>query len=149
MNNLNTLTSIARRILDENLDASLTGSLMLKLRGIDLDREPGDIDILIRDYAPNITFPIDMIVEQIGQASNGEGAKYKYEDIIIDVISGGEEPDLIDGLRLGTVEELLNNKYSYSLQDNENAKKHHDDLVRLGFNFPDIDNEENSLFKNN
>ena len=141
MNNVETIVSIARRILDENLDASLTGSLMLKLRGI-------DIDILIRDYAPNITFPIDMIVELIGQASNGEGAKYKYENIIIDVISGGEEPDLIDGLRLGTVEELLNNKYSYSLQDNESAKKHHDDLVRLGFNFPDIDNEENSLFKN-
>ena len=45
------LLSIAKQILDENPSASLTGTLMLKLRGIDLGREPHDIDILICDYA--------------------------------------------------------------------------------------------------
>lgn len=136
MDNVQTLTTVAKMILDENPNASLTGTLMLKLRGIDLGREPGDIDILIRDYAPNITFPYNMSVEMIGEGSGGNSAKYKYNEIIIDVISGGEEPELINGMMLGTVTELIKNKHKYCEQENKESEKHYSDLVKLGFYFP-------------
>lgn len=135
MDNVQTLTTVAKMILDENPNASLTGTLMLKLRGIDLGRQPADIDILICDYALNITFPPNMDVELIGVGS-GDSAKYKYNEIIIDVLSDGEEPELVDGIRMGTVQCLMNNKYKYSLQENEHSKKHHEDLIKLGFEFP-------------
>ncbi len=131
------LLSIAKQILDENPNASLTGTLMLKLRGIDLGREPHDIDILICDNAPCIKFPNTFeVVKQIGAASDGSGAKYKYCDYVIDVLSCGEEPELVDGFRLGTIEGLINKKYIYSQQSNEESKKHHEDLDKMGCIFP-------------
>ena len=110
---------------------------MLKLRGIDLGREPHDIDILICDYAFNLVVPKNMIFEDLGIASDGCGQKYKYDDVIIDVISNGEEPELVNGIRLGTVEKLMQQKYHYSLQNNDQSKKHHEDLVKMGFVFPE------------
>lgn len=133
------LTSIAKKILDVNPNASLTGTLMLKLRGIDLGREPSDIDILICDYSPNITFPKYMEVESIKNASDGSDSRFKYIEnghiMMIDVLSDGEEPEIVDGLKLGSVEELMNQKYWYSLQGNDNSKKHREDLVKMGFDF--------------
>ena len=141
------LTSIAKKILDVNPNASLTGTLMLKLRGIDLGREPSDIDILICDYSPNIIFPKDMEVESIKNASDGSDSRFEYHEdghkVIIDVLSDGEEPEMVDGVRLGAVKGLMRAKYNYSLQDNDSAKKHHDDLVKLGFEFP---KEDSNIF---
>ncbi|MFP4019100.1 MAG: hypothetical protein ACLFUH_07610, partial [Bacteroidales bacterium] len=127
---------IAKRIHDYNENCSITGTLMLKIRGIDLGREPKDVDILICDYAPNIKFPPDMKAKQIGQASDGSGAKYQYDGVIIDVLSDGEEPEIIDGWRLGTLKKLLGVKYEYSKQANEDAQKHYNDLIKLGYDFP-------------
>ncbi len=130
-NKMKDLLEIAKQILDVNPNASLTGSLMLKIRGIDLGREPHDIDILICDYAPNIVFPDGFKVEDAGHASDGSGAKYRHDDIIIDVLSNGEEPEIYNGWKLGTVEALMRMKYEFSKQDNENAKKHNNDLVKM------------------
>ena len=130
------LLFIAKRILDVNPTACLTGTMMLKLRGIDLGREPHDVDILIRDYAPCIIMPEDMNAEEIGRASDNCGIKYKFNDVIIDILSDGEEPELVDGIRLGTVDGLMKAKYLYSQQNNDSAKKHREDLVKLGFIFP-------------
>ena len=130
------ILQVAKKIHDANENCCITGTLMLKLRGIDLGREPKDIDILICDNAPNITFPPDFEVENIGQASDGSGAKYKHGDYIIDVIRDGEQPEIVDGWRLGTVEKLRQAKHHYSKQNNADAEKHHNDLIKLGFKFP-------------
>jgi len=130
------ILEIAKKIHDANPNCSISGTLMLKIRGIDLGREPKDIDILICDYAPNIIIPPDIEVEYLGHASDGSGAKYKHKDFIIDVMSKGEQPEIVNGWRLGTVEKLMQAKYFYSKQNNSASKKHYDDLVKLGFVFP-------------
>jgi hypothetical protein len=130
------LLELAKKILDLNPNASLTGSLMLKIRGIDLGREPHDIDILIRDYAPKCVLPSDLKIEKSNASSCGTGIKYKCGDIEIDIMSSSEEPEIIDGWRLGKVQELMEAKYDYFKKEGEVAKKHYDDLVKLGFNFP-------------
>lgn len=132
------LLLIAKNILDVNPLACLTGTMMLKLRGIDLGREPHDIDILIRDHAPCIIIPSDMKMEEIGRASDDSGIKYRFKDIVIDVLSDGEEPELVNGIRCGTLDGLMRAKYLYSRQNNEASQKHHDDLVNMGFVFPVI-----------
>lgn len=139
------LLKIAKSILDINPNSALTGTLMLKLRGINLGREPHDIDILLCDYAPNIKFPDDLKVKHIGLASDGSGSKYEYDGIIIDILSSNEEHDVIDGLRLGSVEKLMDAKYRYSLQNFDNSTKHHDDLVKMGFKFPTQEEVGDSL----
>lgn len=132
------LLEIAKQILSENPNTSLTGSLMLKLRGFDLGREIHDIDILICDHAPCIKFPIGWNVIDNGFASDGSSAKYKYNDIVIDVISDGEQPEIIDGIPLGRLDSLLNAKYLYSTQNNPQAQKHKEDLIKIGYKIPEI-----------
>lgn len=48
------LKKIAKEILDANPKQNICvgGTLMLAMRGIDIGREPEDIDIIINDYAP-------------------------------------------------------------------------------------------------
>ena len=133
--NMEELLKIAKEILDVNENASLTGSLMLKIRGFDLGREPSDVDILIPDYAGNIVFPKGFTIEIEGCASDGCSAKYKHNDITFDVLSSEEEPEIYYGWKLGTIERLMQRKYKYSKQNNENAKKHYEDLIKLGFKF--------------
>ena len=131
------LLFIAKQILKENENAFLTGTLMLRLRGINLGREPKDIDIISGDYAPRINIPKELNPQELGHSSDGSGIKYKIGDILIDVMSGGEKPEIIGGLKLGTVEELMKHKYNYSKQGNPQSKKHHEDLIKLGFVFPE------------
>lgn len=130
--------NVAKELLDLNSNASLTGTLMLKLRGIDLGREPNDIDILINDYAVNINFNKDFEVEILSNESYREtSVKYKYKGFVIDVISSNEIPEIVNGWRLGSIDELMKAKYEFSKQDYESAKKHYDDLIKLGFKFPE------------
>ena len=140
------LLEIAKKILEINENACLTGTLMLKLRGIDLGREPHDIDILISDYAPNIKIPEGMKLEECGHSSDGSHAKYKYKGVEIDILSDGEEPEIVNGLKLGTVEKLIEKKYLYSIQNNSSAEKHHKDLIKLGYKFPEK-SEDDDIFE--
>ena len=145
------LLYITKRILELNPKTSLTGTLMLKLRGIDLGREPKDIDILKSDTPIKLKFPSywNKHIKIIGRASDGSGIKYKYKSIIIDVIGTAEEPELIQGIRCGTLKGLIDAKYLYSHQENESSFKHYSDLVKLGYKFPDnktlVLNDEDEL----
>lgn len=131
------ILAVAKELLDLNPNASLTGTLMLKLRGIDLGREPHDIDILFKDFADNFKFPADAEVENLNEKSyHYTTIKYKYKGFIIDVLSCNTPPEIVNGWRLGSVEELMQAKYEYSKQDNASAQKHYNDLVKLGFSFP-------------
>jgi len=148
---METLFEIAKKILDANGSCSLTGTLMLKIRGIDLGREPKDIDILIYDYAEKINFPFE-VEEMAGiMGSDGSSVKFKYGDVIIDVLSDGERPEEVDGWRLGTLDGLMKAKYAYSKNQNDpQSEKHYNDLVKLGFDFEKARQQEyrdiNDLF---
>lgn len=132
------ILEVAKELLDLNENASLTGTLMLKLRGIDLGREPNDIDILINDYAVYINFNKDFEAEILSNKSYREtSVKYKYKGFVIDVISSNEIPEIVNGWRLGSIDELMKAKYKFSKQDYEGAQKHYDDLIKLGFKFPE------------
>jgi hypothetical protein len=136
---MNDLLSIAKQILEANPAASLTGSLMLKLRGIDLGREPSDIDILIyKDYAFNLVIPEGMDFKESEFASDGCGIKYDFNGIKIDVMSSGEEPEIVDGINLASVKELIKMKYTFANQDGPKADKHKNDLIKMGYDFPEI-----------
>ena len=131
------LLSIAKEILDLNSNASLTGSLMLHLRGIDLGREIKDIDILIPDYAPNVIMPEHSTLEIKEQSSDGSGVKYLYKGVMVDILSSNEEPVIFKGVKMGTIDGLMQAKYNYSKQENNHSSKHHEDLIKMGFKFPE------------
>lgn len=133
---MNNLLIMAKQLLDVNPNASLTGSLMLKIRGIDLGREPHDIDILLKDQVPNIIFPEDFNIDTKNLASDGISARYCYNNIIIDILYSEEEPEDYNGWRLGTIDSLMRAKYRYIKQDSNSTEKHYNDLIKLGFNFP-------------
>ncbi len=143
---MNNLLNVAKEILELNESASLTGTLMLKIRGIDLGREPSDIDIIINGYAPRIKLPDHFNACETSLASDGSGIKYKYGDICIDVMSSQETPELVDGVQLGTIEGLVSAKRSYSLQDNDSSKKHRDDIIKLGYELSEPDDDNNLPF---
>lgn len=131
------ILNIAKEILNLNKTAYLTGTLMLKLRGIDLGREPKDIDILVNDYATNIILPKKWKnIEHLGFSSDGSGVKYRYNNVIIDIMSSNETPEMINGFNLASVEGLMKAKYIYSQQNNVYSKKHLEDLKKMGFKFP-------------
>lgn len=131
------ILEVAKELLDLNENASLTGTLMLKIRGIDLGRDPHDIDILFDDFADNFKFPADAEVENLSEESYHYTAiKYKYKGFMVDVLSCATPPETVNGWRLGSVQELMKVKYEYSKQNNASAQKHHDDLIKLGFTFP-------------
>lgn len=134
---MNDLLTVAKQILKANPAASLTGSLMLKLRGIDLGREPTDIDILIPDYAFNVIVPDGMEFTEAEFASDGCGTKYDFNGIKIDVMSSGEEPEIIDGINLASVKELIKMKYTFAKQDGPKSEKHKNDLIKMGYEFPE------------
>lgn len=122
------LLKLAEEVLRDNPNTCLTGTLMLRLRGIDLGRPPKDIDILICDYAP--TIKLDEKWKEIpdSKSSNGIGIKYEYDGIILDVMSSNEQPEYLNGIRLGSVEKLVEKKIRYSKQENDQAEKHKKDL---------------------
>jgi hypothetical protein len=77
----------------------------------------------------------------LGYCTDGSGAKYEYNGVVIDVMANGEMPDEIDGIQVGKLQSLLDAKYRYSLQNNSEGQKHHDDLVRIGYEFPKPENK--------
>lgn len=133
------LLNIAKRLLNENYtNMCLGGSLMLKYRGIDLGRDPHDIDLVIHGKNDTFNIPTGMNVVLERKASDGYSDVYSYEGVTIDVLYGGDVPEIINGIPCGTVAALMKAKYKYSLKGMGSSKKHYDDLVKLGFKFPVI-----------
>ena len=126
---------LAKRFLSANKYASLTGTLMLKARGIDLGRESHDIDILLNDYAPNIIIPEGLTFTEI---TSGSGATHRVliiDEIVVDILSDGEQPEIIDGLQFGTLDGLISGKLKFVQNGTDKDGKHYNDLVKLGFDF--------------
>ena len=136
MNKEQKLIEIAKKFIECNPNSiGITGTLMLKLRGIDLGREINDLDLIVNDLCPNVEFPKDLDLEELGHASDFINLKYKVDDIKIDILSSNEKIEIVDGLPLGNLSNLLEHKYIYCNQNNPSSKKHYDDLVKLGFDF--------------
>jgi hypothetical protein len=114
---------------------------MLSIRGHHLGREPSDIDLLIKDHAENIVLPSNYTFSKIGASSDGFGAKFQCDNIIVDVMSSGEESEIVNGFRLGSYDELIKQKIRYSRQNNCSAEKHKNDLILLGHNEPPEETE--------
>lgn len=128
------LLEIVKELCDLNKDISITGTLMLKLRGIDLDREPHDIDLLI----PTGTTLILPKTAVKTKSDYGDGSeRYEYNNFKIDILSSEEKPEIINGWKLGSIEQLMEAKFKYVKQGNRSSNKHYDDLVKLNYKFPD------------
>lgn len=137
------LLKLAEEILKDNENCCLTGTLMLKLRGIDLGRVPKDIDILICDYAPTIILDPKWKLLPASCTSDGTGVKYEYDGILLDVMSRDEQTEIFKGWRLGNMDALMEAKLLYSQQPNDQAEKHKQDLIKLGYDFSKNANKDN------
>ena len=123
---------VAMWIIDNNSRMLLTGSIMLKERGIDLGREPNDIDILVvsKDEICDLILP--PLATEI-ETSSDEGyivkARYKYLGTKIDFIVQEDERNI--GLDyLASVETLLKIKREYVETDTnpDSVQKHKRDI---------------------
>ena len=128
---------VARWIIDNNSRMLLTGSIMMKERGIDLGREPNDIDILVvsRDGISGLILP--PLATEI-ETNSDEGyivkARYKYLGTKIDFIAQEDEGeiDFADEviMRFASVETLLKKKREYVENETnpESVQKHKSDI---------------------
>nr|DAW15720.1 MAG TPA: hypothetical protein [Caudoviricetes sp.] len=123
---------VARWIVGVNNGTLLTGSIMLKERGIDLGREPNDIDILVvsEDGIGDLILP--PLATEI-ETSSDDGyivkARYKYLGTKIDFIAQDGERNI--GLDyLASVENLLDKKREYVEKDTnpDSVQKHKRDI---------------------
>ncbi len=136
MNKEQKLIEIAKKFIECNPNSiGITGTLMLKLRGIDLGREIDDLDLIVNDWCPNVVFPKDLEFEDLGKASDYINLKYKCDNIKIDILSSNEQLEIVEGLPLGSLSNLIEHKYIYCNQNNPSSKKHYEDLIKLGFDF--------------
>lgn len=128
---------VARWIIDNNSRMLLTGSIMLKERGIDLGREPNDIDILVvsRDGISGLILPpLAMEVETNSDEGYIVKARYKYLGTKIDFIAQEDEAeiDLCDEfvMHFASVETLLKRKREYVETDTnpDSVQKHKRDI---------------------
>ncbi len=109
----------------------ITGTLMLKLRGIKVGRKPHDLDILTNTHAPELRMPARAVEVPKSKSSNGTGIKYQIDGILVDVMSCGEKPVFFNGVHLSTIEDLIRIKENFASQNNKGAKKHAKDLIEI------------------
>jgi len=120
---------VARWIVGVNDGTLLTGSIMLKERGIDLGREPNDIDILVvsEDGIGDLILP--PLATEI-ETNSDEGyivkARYKYLGTKIDFIAQDGERNI----GLDSIENLLEKKREYVEADTnpDSVQKHKRDV---------------------
>ncbi len=127
---------VARWIVDNNSRMLLTGSIMLKERGIDLGREPNDIDILVvsRDGISGLILPpLAMEVETNSDEGYIVKARYKYLGTKIDFIVQEDEGEIDLDDDFASIETLLKRKREYVEKDTNpySVQKHNRDIVAI------------------
>ena len=134
------MVRLAKEVVDlnKNISPAVTGSLMLKLRGYDIGREPVDLDIIVSElYNTKEGRPIvpeGFKLKSVDSGSSPESMKYFDENgFKIEFLFSVEDVDEVDGIPLGGVRELLLAKIKYGLGDNnENSrKKHLNDIIKI------------------
>jgi len=140
--NEKSLLERAKVILSMNSDigAALTGSLMLAVRGIERRREAVDVDIICEYLCEKEegfpSMPSEFKVSGIeGGRSEVDAIQFisKIDGLKIDFLYSDEECEVVDGISLGSVKELIEAKGRYAKNDkcDESRGKHQFDLVVL------------------
>lgn len=131
------LLDIARKFISYNRTSKLylAGSLMLKLRGIDLGREINDIDICIKNIQElnSLELPEGFFIEEYILGDVGYETlitRCRNEDgIVIDLLHNyditWDEENYIDGMSCASVSSLLLEKQKY-ISDNSHGKEKHE-----------------------
>lgn len=81
---------LAKWMCDNNPNLTLTGSLMLYLRGVNLGREPHDIDLVISSRytdEPIIVPPFITEVDVINDSGYSVLKRFMYEDVKVEIIA--------------------------------------------------------------
>ena len=134
-----TLLEVAKWITDNN-SVGLTGSMMFKLRGIDLEREPHDLDFIgfegTQDKIDKIKVPKGFLYRsQDGKGSAVESVVFynKELDIKLDFMYSEEDIDFDLDIPLGDLQECIQKKIGYAVNDKseESRTKHLSDLQKL------------------
>ena len=103
MNKEQKLIEIAKKFIKCNPNSiGITGTLMLKLRGIDLGREIDDLDLIVNDWCPNVVFPKDLEFEKVGDHHvfysdtdmNGHMTNSNYPDMVWNYIPDVTEKEV-------------------------------------------------------
>ena len=127
---------VARWIIDNNSRMLLTGSIMLKERGIDLGREPNDIDILvvsIDGFSGLILPPLATEIETNSDDGYIVKARYKYLGTKIDFIVQEDEGEIDLDDDFASIETLLKKKREYVETDTNpvSVQKHRGDIEAI------------------
>ncbi|WP_088656241.1 hypothetical protein [Geofilum rhodophaeum] len=133
------LLEIAKDIIELNswCDAALTGSLMLKHRGIETGRDARDIDIIVEelDEEDSPTVPSGFeLVDTAGSKSELEAIQYKNEEgVKVDFLFSEELREIHGGIVCGSLKCLIEAKSGYAKTDiGESRQKHEFDLKQIG-----------------
>lgn len=133
------LLEIATDIIKLNswCNAALTGSLMLKHRGIETGRDAEDIDIIVEELdceePPTVPSGFEL-VDTTGEKSELEAIQYKNkEGVKVDFLFSEEPRETHGGIACGSLENLIEAKAFYAKNDiGESRKKHELDLRKIG-----------------
>ncbi len=135
------LLEIAKTVIEMNADieAALTGSLLLLHDSYRIRREATDIDIICIALcethfgSPNVPDGFKLL-ERDGSGSNVESVVYKNEEgIKIDFMFSEERRETIDEIFCGSVENLVREKLGFARndKDEESRMKHLQDVIYL------------------
>ena len=148
-----TLLEVAKWVTDNN-SVGLTGSMMFKLRGVDLEREPNDLDFIgfegTQDKIDTIKVPKGFLYKsQDGGGSAVESVVFynKELNIKLDFMYSEEDIDFDLEIPLGDLQECIQAKIRYAINDKseESRTKHLNDLQKLE---PYMNNESFQRFTN-
>lgn len=126
--------------LNAHINAALTGSLMLSVRGIDKRRKSTDIDILVKDVhriiKPKGFWQRQIETEEEYLESDNCSFFENSDGIHLDFfeVYANEVIELVDDIPCGSVKTMLDAKFEY-WNDNGNDK-HYEDLKYLNYKFP-------------
>ena len=138
----NELLEIAKQIIEDNNDinAALTGSLLLYHLGIETRNTSNDIDIVCdhlaeKDSGYPFMFPNKWKeISMDGRKSQVDAISFECDGIKVDFLQSDDKKIVINGINCGSVIKLIERKIYYAKNDlsEESKQKHIDDLKFLG-----------------
>lgn len=117
--------------LNKQYDLAIGGSVCLKLMGIDLGREPQDIDIASKESILNLRLSVpEGWYQYTGQTANRAIFKNDSSYIKIEFLySPSEKTTIIDGIKCDNLSSIVDAKKLYASRGVNSSKKHQDDLA--------------------
>lgn len=122
-----------KTLLDLNTHLALSGTQMLKLRGIDLGREPKDID-LVGDIDKGLKIPDEWGIKDLVGGSGESSKSFMVNGVKVDLLPSEGPFGIVKGIRVGSVRGLMKAKWSYRWGNK--GEKHLEDLKKLREYYP-------------